>query len=70
MTTDVVHHPTTQKLAEKRARAKELREAHMTRFNEHVPKTEIRGARLQRAFIVMTLLKYISMIEIYTCLVN
>lgn len=42
----------------------------MTRFNEHVPKTEIRGARLQRAFIVMTLLKYISMIEIYTCVIN
>lgn len=42
----------------------------MRRFNEHVPKTEIRGARLQRAFIVMTLLKYISMIEIYKCVVN
>lgn len=70
MTTDVVHHPTTQKLAENRAKAKERRDAHMTRFNEHVPKTEIRGARLQRAFIVMTLLKYISMIEIYTWAIN
>lgn len=63
MATDVVHHATTQKLAENRLKAKEHRE-HMRRFNEQIPKTEIRASRLQRDFIVMTLLKCLSIAEI------
>lgn len=64
MTVGVVHHPTTQKLAENRPRAKEHRAVRMSRFNEQIPKTEIRAARLLRHYIVMTLLKCLSTVEI------
>lgn len=70
MTTDVVHHPTTQKLVEIQQKAKRYRDKHMTRFNKQIPKTEIRGARLQRIVIVKTLLKYMSMTEIQTFVPN
>lgn len=70
MATDVVHHPTTQKLVEIQQRAKGYRDKHMTRFNEQIPKTEIRGARLQRLVIVMTLLKCMSMAAIQTFLTD
>lgn len=66
MATDVVRHPTTQKLVEIQQRAKRYRDKHMTRFNKQISKIEIRGARLQRDVIVMTLLKSMSMTAIQT----
>lgn len=70
MATDVVHHSTTQKLVEIQQRTKRYRDKHMARFNKQIPKTEIRGARLQRLVIVMTLLKYMSMTAIQTFVTN
>lgn len=70
MATDVVHHPTTQKLVEIQQRAKRYRDKHMTRFNKQIPKTEIRGARLQRLVIVITLLKNMPMTAMLTFITN
>lgn len=66
MATDVVHHPTTQKLVEIQQKPKRYRDKQMARFNKQIPKTEIRGARLQRLVIVMTLLKSMPMTAIQT----